>query len=120
MSDKTAGDNVFAVTPFDERTFVSLVEFDMVEGNKRTTSDLHKYCEIRRKELSGTWRHRESGEVYETVGLGLAATGSGKLVLMVRYIPFDNEHYIEFERQHVLFVERFERVRPTTVWEKAL
>lgn len=102
----------------DNRHFYAMVEHDMAVGTKRTAADLHEYCSAKWEELNGCWRHRESGEVYSTVSVGLACTGEGRLVPMVRYTDMSNVP-VEFERQLAVFTEKFERVVPRTVWDKA-
>lgn len=94
------------------------VERCMAEGTKLPPDELEWYLSYKAKGFHDTWRHIESDTVYEWVGLGLAATGNGKLVLMVHYVPH-GRHGPKFERQHAWFLERFEKVRPRTVWDRS-
>jgi hypothetical protein len=106
----------------DDATFSSLVEMDIGSGRKRHLGDLDRYCNIRKHALvssSHTWRHKETRNVYTVSGVGLACVGDGRMVLMVHYCP-QNEgvHPVRFERQHSFFLEKFEPVHPTVVWER--
>lgn len=104
------------------------IEHDIAEGEKRTYEDLDWYLNYKKRTVFGVesnmlertklfWRHKESQTVYVFHGLGLAATGQGKLVLMVHYVPESHTHGPIFERQYALFMERFEHVTPERVWK---
>lgn len=111
--------------PDDDRTFLSLIEMDLAAGAKRPVADLDRYLVLKKEAFANKphWRHKESGTVYRFVGLGFAATGLGKLALMVGYCPLDGdgEHHprVSFLRQYAAFMDRFEEVTPRTVWDKA-
>lgn len=121
-----------APTSIDDALFVTGVEHDINNGVKRTTTDLHQYAQIRLGGIigaAGHWRHKESGDIYTPFKVGFAATGKGYLALMVHYHPYLGENPgtldvmeaqdFPFERQYAFFLEKFEPVKPTTVWEKA-
>lgn len=107
----------------EDMAFAALVESDIASGHKRTTADLAKYVDVRFQQIlakSVNWRHRESRTVYKVRGAGLACTGSGKLMLMVHYSPVDElSENVVFERVHSLFLEKFDPVHATTVWERS-
>lgn len=95
------------------------IEWDIQQGTKRTYADLGWYIGWKWQGFDHRrmWRHKETETVYEVRDLSLAATGKGTLALMVRYTP-EGMASPPFERQYELFVEKFEPVRPTTVWER--
>lgn len=111
-------------TDQDDAAFVSLMEMDITEGTKRTPADLGRYLELKNRYFDGKpfWRHKESQMVYRYAGLTFAATGSGRLALMVHYGPIDGKQQLEpgvlFGRQHEAFLLKFEVVVPRTVWDK--
>ena len=99
----------------------SMIEFDITNGTKRSAADLIWFLDYRfglLTNVSGHWRHIESETVYGIVGMGLAATGKGTLALMVHYEP-TGEVGPRFERQHALFMERFEPVVEQRTWVRS-
>lgn len=106
----------------DATVFAAMVERDLLEGTKHVPEDLEKMLSTKLDFYSDKphWRHKESGTVYDFVGLSLASTGSGQLVTMVHFRPVDHPGpNLQFGRQEALFVERFEPVYPDRVWVTA-
>lgn len=106
----------------DDRSFLSLIGIDIAAGTKRSVADLDRYLELKWREFSlkQFWRHKESDTVYHLTRLIFAATGLGKLALMVCYCPINTntKSKVEFSRQYDAFMSRFEPVTPRTVWDK--
>jgi len=108
------------IAPMEDNTKAFLIEQDMASGVKRTSEDLHWYVIYKHDQLSGVseyWRHKESRTVFGLQGCGLACTGMGTLALMVWYGPLDCPD-LSFERQYGPFIEKFDPVVATTVWER--